>query len=188
MLIVFSFNDIQRIISESNNRIHHTVSTGAMDHTTRGTKRASELGVFGEAAVSAMTGFPVGGFQYKRGAKKKDVGPLQVRTTERRVLYFKDFEDPMDPYIAVQVVSISKEKAVLDIVGWRFGFECQKDAWKRFPKNKKNMRPGQKCWWEAPHEGLYGLKSLRCWCESKEHPWEKAEHYAEPGSGPRDQG
>lgn len=162
MVVTFTQDEIESMVMESEKRRSHTKSTGAMDHTTKGSKDASEMGILGEAAVSKITGYAVKGFRYSGQGKDKDVGPLQVRATERNVLYFKDFENPLDAYVGVQLLG----PGTLDVVGWRFGFECQKDEFKRLPKDTNRMRPGQKCWWQVPHSDLYSLLSLENWCMS----------------------
>jgi len=155
--------DIARIVAESQRRRSHTASNGAMDHTSNGSQSASEMGVVGEWCVSIVTGYKPLGFRYSGVGKEKDVGPLQVRATSRSVLYFKDFEDPEDPIVAVRII----DRHTAQIIGWRFGFECMKECYQRFPRLPENMRPGQKCWWEVPHDKLYSLTSLENWCISK---------------------
>lgn len=162
MRVLFAPEEIAQMIAESESRRSHTSKTGAMDHTTKGSRAASEMGIFGEAAVQKITGYKASGFRYSGRGKAKDVGPLQVRATERHLLYFKDFENPYDPYVGVQILG----EGAVEIIGWRFGFECQKDKFRREPQSKDRMRPGQECWWQVPHSELYSLLSLENWCVS----------------------
>lgn len=172
MVVHLTEANLKRIVAESERRRSHTKSNGAMDHTSNGSQSASEMGVIGEWCVAIMTGYKPLGFKYGGEGKEKDVGPIQVRATTRSVLYFKDFEDPDDPIVAVKII----DRQTAEIVGWRFGFECMKDRYKRLPKNEQNMRPGQKCWWEVPHQDLYSVQSLENWCVSHGfREWRKAE-------------
>jgi len=160
--VKMSDSDIGRIVAESERRRSHTKSSGAMDHTSNGSKSASEMGVVGEWCVSIVTGYKPLGFRYDGKGKERDVVPIEVGSTERSVLYFKDFENPNDPIVAVKII----DRHTAKVIGWRFGFECMKEEYQRFPKSLENMRPGQKCWWEVPHESLYSLQSLENWCVS----------------------
>lgn len=135
-----------------------------MDHTS--IKDADIIGALVELAFSIVTGWKWHGWYPGRGNEMPDVGPAEVRGTMKRkpVLVFKDFElkhgGQNSPYVLG-----SLKADVITFWGWRFGKECMRDEWWRTAKDPKNMRPGQKGWWEAPADSLFMFDSLWSWAE-----------------------
>jgi hypothetical protein len=112
--------------------------------------------------VIKLTGYQIGQFWHEGPGREKDVGPLRVRASHTPLLVIHESDALMDAFVAVKASGLS-----MQVVGWRFGFECKKD---RYEKCYLGM---PRCW-AVPHSDLYGLRSLEQWCISHGYPsWPK---------------
>lgn len=143
---------------------HNEASIRDQKVCDRGSNEINVNGAKAELAVVKATGYEWNCFtphfwETPRHKRLPDVGPIEVRTNNRRfrvnmLLYQKNGND-MSPYLLV--IPLSDRR--YELAGWRFGFECRKNEFWQL----KWKRP---CY-AVPDHSLYSLKSLRNWCESK---------------------
>ena len=130
-------------------RNHH----GFEDGPKLSSRDVTRMGKGGEFAVAKLLGLPFPTVASLRAFKGADLGDdIQVRTSnlEGCRLIVRP-ADPMDHrFVAVQILGQGR----FDVLGWRFGRDCQRPEWARGP----NGRPTA---WFVDRQHLRQVDELR---------------------------
>lgn len=125
-------------------RMRSSGNTGRNPHRSQAGRSDEErlrhetLGCMAEAAVARHLGIPYDG-SVNRFHDVPDVGPFEVRATDRRngCLILRDNDHPDRPYVLA--VGTGRDP-IIELRGWLYGWEGRRGEWLRDPHGR---RP---CW------------------------------------------
>jgi hypothetical protein len=137
-------------------RLRSSGNTGRNPHRSQAGRsldqrlRHEVLGCYAEAAVAQHLGIPYDG-SVNRFHGKPDVGPFEVRATDRRdgCLIIRDNDHPNRPYV-LAVGDPLAVPAVIELRGWLWGHEARRSEWLRDPHDRRPC-------WMVPQQHLHPI-------------------------------
>lgn len=138
-------------------RMRSSGNTGRNPHRSQAGRSDAErvahevLGCMAEAAVAQHLGIPYDG-SVNRFHGAPDVGPFEVRATDRRngCLIVRDNDHPDRPYVLATGDGV---RPVMILVGWLYGWEARDGRWLRNPHGRRPC-------WMVPQHALHPVPTL----------------------------